>query len=460
MSLADVGARIRSRQVSPVEVTDAALARIEQVNPRLNALWTVTADLAREQARAAETEIAKGEYRGPLHGVPIALKDLIYTRGIRTTMGSKIFQDFVPDYDATVVNKLCDAGAVMVGKAALHEFAYGITNSNPHFGPTRNPWSPERVSGGSSGGSGVAVATGMCYGAIGTDTGGSIRIPAAFCGIAGLKPSRGRISLYGVYPLGFSLDHVGPLARTVVDTGLIYQILAGHDPRDAFSDDHPIGEIALRKSLKGVRVGVPTNFFFDAVEPEVEQLVRKAVSAMEEIGAALVPVEVPEIAELTQASGLSLQAEAWFQHKEHFEARSQDFGEDVRKRLEASAKVTGLDYVRAQVTRARVRRELEEMFRGADVIVTPATPTSAFAIGAAKVTVKGKEEEVGPSATRLLRGFNASGHPALSVCCGFDSQGLPVGLQIVGRMWDEATVLHVGYAYEQAASWHTRCPPT
>ena len=460
LSLADVAALIRSQQVSPVEVTDAALARIEQLNPRLNALWTVTADLAREQARAAETEIIKGEYRGPLHGVPIALKDLIYTRGIRTTAGSKIMQDFVPDFDATVVEKLRAAGAVLVGKAALHEFAYGITNNNPHYGPTRNPWSPERASGGSSGGSAVAVATGMCYGAIGTDTGGSIRIPASFCGIAGLKPTRGRVSLHGVYPLGFSLDHVGPMARTVVDAGLLYQFIAGHDTKDEWSDDHPIGEIALRKSLKGLRVGVPANFFFDAVEPEVEQLVRKAAIAMEDAGAAVVSIETPGIAELTQASGLSLQAEAWFQHKEHFETRAQDLGDDVRKRLEASAKVTGPDYVIAQVTRARVRRELEEMFQSVDLIVTPTTPMTALAISASKVSIRSKEEEVGPAATRLLRAFNASGHPALSVCCGFDSQGLPAGLQIIGRMWDEATVLHVGYAYEQATGWHTRQLPS
>lgn len=459
LALADVAALIRSRQVSPVEVTEAALQRIERLNPRLNALWTVTTELAREQARAAETEIAKGDYRGPLHGVPVALKDLIYTRGVRTTAGSRILADFVPEYDATVVEKLRAAGAVLVGKAALHEFAFGITNNNPHFGPTRNPWDPERSSGGSSGGSGVAVASGMCYGALGTDTGGSIRIPASFCGVAGLKPTRGRVSLYGVYPLGFSLDHAGPMARTVVDVGLLYQILSGFDPRDAFSEERPLGEIGLTKSLQGVRVGVPENFFFDAVEPEVERLVRQAARLLEEAGAAVLPVAVPGIAELTQASSLTLQAEAWYQHKEHVETRPQDLGDDVRQRLEASREVSGYDYVKAQATRARLRRELEVMFQAVDVIVTPATPTTAFAIGATAVRIRGQEEAVGAAATRLLRGFNASGHPALAVCCGFDAQGLPAGLQIVGRLWDEATVLRVGYAYEQAAGWHARRPP-
>jgi aspartyl-tRNA(Asn)/glutamyl-tRNA(Gln) amidotransferase subunit A len=246
------------------------------------------------------------------------------------------------------------------------------------------------------------------------------------------------------------------MTRTVVDAGLLYQIIAGHDPKDGFSDDRSLGEIALRKSLKSIRVGLPSNFFFDAVEPEVEQTVRKAAVVMEDLGAAVVSIEVPGISELTQASGLSLQAEAWFQHKDHFEKRGNDLGEDVRKRLEASSKVSSFDYVKAQATRARVRREIEEMFRSVDVFITPTTPMTAFAVDATKVRIGGKEEEVGPAATRLLRGFNASGHPALSVCCGFDSQGLPVGLQIVGRMWNEATVLHVGYAYEQAAAWHTR----
>jgi aspartyl-tRNA(Asn)/glutamyl-tRNA(Gln) amidotransferase subunit A len=461
MSLADVGALIRSKQVSPVEVTDAALARIEQLNLRLNAFWTVTAELAREQARAAETEIAKGEYRGPLHGVPVGLKDLIYTKGIRTTAGSKIFADFVPDYDATVVEKLRDAGAVIVGKTALHEFAYGISNDNPHYGPTRNPWNPERVSGGSSGGNGVAVATGMCWGAIGTDTGGSIRIPSSFCGIAGLKPTRGRVSLHGVYPLGYSLDHVGPMARNVVDVGLLYQIISGFDPKDEYSEDRALGEIGLRKSLKGVRVGVPTNFFFDSLQPEVEILVRKAVGVMEELGASVIPVEIPGMAELTESSAASLTAEAYFLHKDHLAERPNDLGADVRMRIEKGREMTGADYVRAQLTRARVRRELQELFSQVDALVTPTTPLTAFPFEASPAGAKAVDLRA--SSTLLLRGFNATGHPALSVCCGFTSsltgEGLPAGLQIVSRLWDEATVLHVGYAYEQATDWHTRRPP-
>jgi aspartyl-tRNA(Asn)/glutamyl-tRNA(Gln) amidotransferase subunit A len=458
MSLADVAALMRSKAVSPVEVTEAALERIGKLNPKLNAIWTVTADLARKQARSAEAEIAKGEYRGPLHGVPIGLKDLIYTRGIRTTAGSKILADFVPEYDGTIVEKLYEAGAVLIGKTALHEFAYGITNENPHYGPTRNPWNTERVSGGSSGGSGVAVATGMCYGAIGTDTGGSIRIPASFCGVAGLKPTRGRVSLHGVYPLGYTLDHVGPMARNVVDVGLLYQNIAGFDPQDEFSEDHALGEIGLRKTLKGLRVGLPTNYFYESLQPDVDTLVRKAAQVLEALGAEIVPVTVPGIAEVTQANIVLLSTEAFEGHQEHVEKRWEDIGGDVRARIEKGRAVSGADYVRAHLTRMRVRRELQELFGEVNVIITPATPMTAFPIVGADRQADEKAVQIRAASTGLLRGFNATGHPALVVCCGFDTQGLPGGLQIVGALWDEATVLHVGYAYEQATDWHHRRP--
>jgi aspartyl-tRNA(Asn)/glutamyl-tRNA(Gln) amidotransferase subunit A len=458
MSLADLSTLIRDGQISPVEVTVKALERIECFNPRLNAIWTVTADLAMKQARAAETEILKGHYRGPLHGVPIALKDLVYTRGIRTTAGSKILAAFLPDFDATVIEKLYQAGAVLLGKAALHEFAYGITNDNPHFGPTRNPWNPSRTSGGSSGGSAVAVATGMCFAALGTDTGGSIRVPASFNGVVGLKPTFGRVSLYGVYPLGYTLDHLGPLTRTVADAGVVYQMIAGFDPRDPQSADQPLGEIVIRRSLQGVRVGVPENYFFDAVDPEVKHLVRTALGVLEQCGAQVTAVRVPDMAELTDASRITLLAEAYAVHQNDLEKHPGDLGEDVRLLLEQGKEVGAADYVRAQLTRARLRRDLENVFDQASVIVTPCTPLAAFRIGETKVVLGGEEQDARQASTRPLRAFNASGHPALSVCCGFTGEGLPVGLQIVGRLWDEAAVLHAGYAYEQATEWHHRHP--
>jgi len=460
MPLADLGALMRSKQVSPVEVVEQALARIQKLNPRLNAFWTVTTDLAREQARRAEMEIAKGEYRGPLHGVPVGLKDLIWTRGIRTTFGSKITRDFVPDADAAVVEKLREAGAVLIGKTALHEFAYGITNDNPHFGPTRNPWDPARTPGGSSGGSGVAVATGMCHAALGTDTGGSIRIPASFCGVAGLKPTLGRVSLRNIQPLGYTLDHVGPMARTVVDVGLVYQVIAGFDAEDEFSVDRPLGEIGLRKSLTGVRVGVPEDFFFEALQPDVERAVGKAIEVMRELGAETIPVSLPCMPKLVEVARDLLLVEAYAVHAGKFRERPDDFGGDLKALFEKGRELTAEQYVETQSSRHRLRRELERVFDQVNVIITPATPLTAFLIGIGKVQLGGNEYDARAAATRFTREFNASGHPALTLPCGFDDQGLPIGLQIIGRLWDEAAVLHVGYAYEQATEWHRRRPPS
>jgi aspartyl-tRNA(Asn)/glutamyl-tRNA(Gln) amidotransferase subunit A len=299
----------------------------------------------------------------------------------------------------------------------------------------------------------------MCFAALGTDTGGSIRIPASFNGVVGLKPTFGRVSCHGVFPLGYSLDHVGPLARTVVDAGILYQFIAGFDANDPVSVDHPLGEIALRKSLQGVRVGVPENYFFDAVHPEVEQLVRAALPVLEECGAELIRVRLEGMTDLTEASRLTLSAEAYVAHQKDLENHPNELGQDVKALLEKGREVSAADYVRAQLTRHRVRRELERLFEKMDAIVTPTTPLPAFPIGQTKVELGGKEADARVASTSLLRGFNASGHPALSVCCGFTREGLPAGMQIVGRLWNEAAVLHVGYAYEQATTWHQRRPP-
>jgi aspartyl-tRNA(Asn)/glutamyl-tRNA(Gln) amidotransferase subunit A len=299
----------------------------------------------------------------------------------------------------------------------------------------------------------------MCFAALGTDTGGSIRVPASFCGVAGLKPTRGRVSLRGVYPLAYTLDHVGPMARAVVDVGLVFQVIAGFDPDDEFSEDRPLGEIALKKSLAGVRVGVPENYFFDCVQPDVETAVRQAIQIIESLGAKLVPVQLPGTPELTDANRVTLLTEAYVVHRDHLENHHGDLGPDVKQSLERGREVAATDYVNAQLARLRLRRQLEQLFETVDAVVTPATPLAAFPIGETKVSICGREEDARMASTRFLRGWNASGHPALALCCGFDSQGLPIGLQIVGRLWDEATVLHVGYAYEQATDWHKRRPP-
>lgn len=458
MNLADVAALIRQKQLSPVELAGLALARIAALNPRLNALLTVTGESALEQARQAEREITRGDYRGPLHGVPVALKDLVFTAGVRTTCGAKIMSGFVPDYDATVAARLREAGAISMGKTALHEFAYGITNENTHFGNTCNPWNPRHVSGGSSGGSAVAVASGMCFAALGTDTGGSIRIPGAFCGIAGLKPTFGRISCYGVYPLGPTLDHVGPMARSAVDAGILYQVLAGFDRRDGYSADHPIGEISLRKSLAGLRVGIPASYFHQDVQPDVAAAVGRVPSVLEELGATVTSVVLPDMARLTEVSRNVLLVEGHAGHARHLAEQPDELGADVKLIIERGAAITAREYVHAQLERNRFRIALEEVFDQLDVLLTPATPLTAFPMGTKNVKLGQTEEDARTAATRFTRCFNATGHPALTVCCGFDSAGLPIGLQIVGRLWNEAAVLHAGYAYEQATDWHTRRP--
>jgi len=459
MNLADVAALIRQKQVSPLELTEQCLARISSLNPALNAFITVTADTALAAARLAESEVMKGEYRGPLHGVPVAVKDLIYTAGVRTTCGSKILADFVPNFDATIMNKLRAAGAISLGKAAMHEFAYGITNENPHYGPTRNPWNIQHVSGGSSGGSAVSTATGMCFAAVGTDTGGSIRIPGSFCGIAGLKPTFGRVSCYGVYPLGPTLDHIGPMARSVVDVGILYQALAGFDLEDGYSYDQAVGEISLRKSLRGIRVGLPASYFDSNVQPDVLEAFRRVAPVLEELGAQVSTIALPDMARLTEVSRNALIAEGYAIHAEHLAERPQDLGPDVKVNIEKGRDVSARDYVRVQLERNQFRISMEKIFQSIDVLITPATPLTAFPLGTKNVQLGPEEEDARTAATRFTRCFNATGHPALTICCGFDSSRLPIGLQVVGRFGDEAGVLHAGFAYEQATGWHDRRPP-
>ncbi|MBI2816645.1 MAG: Asp-tRNA(Asn)/Glu-tRNA(Gln) amidotransferase subunit GatA [Acidobacteria bacterium] len=458
MTIADAASLLQSRKVSPVELTAQALEKIAELNPRLNAFITVTAEFAEQQARTAESEIMAGNYRGPLHGIPVAVKDLFYTRGIRTTAGSKILADFVPEFDATAVEKLRNAGAVLLGKTALHEFAYGMVNNNPHYGFTRNPWAPERTPGGSSGGSAVAVATGMAFSALGTDTGGSVRIPASFCGVAGLKPTFGRVSSYGVYPLGYTMDHVGPLARSVQDVAIVYRAIAGYDPQDDLSVDRPFDEVRLGGSIKGLRIGVLEDYFFERLQPEVERSVREAARVLRTLGASVTSVSLAGLADLTEAGRISLLAEAYHLHKQHLEERPGDIGDDVRLLIEQGTQVTATDYIRAQLVRQKIRRALEELLQRVDLILTPTTAITAFPFEMTTVTVGGQQEGARIAGTRLTRPFNASGHPALSVCCGFDSDALPIGLQIVGKLWDEATVLQAGYAYEQATEWNKRRP--
>jgi aspartyl-tRNA(Asn)/glutamyl-tRNA(Gln) amidotransferase subunit A len=453
---------LRKKRISPVELLDAVLTRVNRLNPRLNAYITVAADSARADAMRAEREIARGRWRGPLHGIPISLKDNIATKDIRTTAGSTILAENIPDQDATVVRCLRRAGAVIVGKTNLHEFAYGVTTENPHYGSTRNPWDTERIPGGSSGGSAAALAAGMCFASVGTDTGGSIRIPASLCGIVGLKPTYGRVSAHGTVPLSPTLDHVGPLARTVADAAIVLRAIAGRDPRDAATLALPPLRLPehLKKLPKRRRLGLPRDFFFDRLDDEVRRAVLQAAKYFERHGAQIVELSLPSLAASVEPSNHLALAEATHYHRRMgwFPARAAGYGEDVRKRLEMGADVRAVDYLRAFEMQQRVRAEFDCAFALVDAILAPVTPLPAPQLGRKMLSLGGEEEPVRAALLRLCRPANLAGLPAISVPCGFTRQGLPVGLQIIGPRCGEEIVLRLALAYEQAHEWHHRHP--
>lgn len=455
LDLAKVARLLKRRTVSPVEVTRAVLLRIASVSHRLNAFLTVTADEALADARRAERAIRAGRYRGPLHGVPVSAKDLVQTAGIRTTCASKILADWVPAQDATVIRRLREAGAILVGKTHLHEFAYGPTNLNPHYGPARNPWDPERMTGGSSGGSAVAVGTGCSYLSVGTDSGGSVRIPAALCGVVGLKPTYGRISRAGIFPLSWSQDHAGPLTRSVADAALALQALVGFDPADPGSSREPVPNFskALRAGVKGIRLGVPKEFFWDDVDRQVTEVVRKAIAVLTGLGASVREVSWPTAAEAKALSFLIMGAESFSVHERWLKERPEDYGPDVRQRLAQGATILAADYLRAQRLRRWFIESLDAVFADCDALLTPTVAVAAPPLEEATLQWASGAETLTAAFPRLTRAFNLTGTPALSVPCGFTSGRLPVGLQIAGRAFDEATVLRVGHAYEQAAGF-------
>ncbi len=459
MTICEASAAIRDKQVSPVELTTAAISRIERLNPTLNAFITITADYALTRARQAEAEVAAGRGRGPLHGIPIAVKDLFAMRGVRNTSGSRIFENFVPDFDSTVVEKLEAAGAVILGKTNMHELAYGITSANPHFGPVRNPWDTGRSPGGSSGGSGAAVAANLVFGAMGSDTGGSIRIPASFCGTVGLKPTYGRVSRYGALPLGYSLDHMGPLTRSVRDAAIFLNAIAGRDRRDDTSSRRPTVDFVPEDgcSIRGMRLGFPENFYFERLDPEVESAVRGAMARAESLGAAVKPVLVPDIAALNAIGQVILLSEASAILEPYMDDRAR-FGADVLARLDQGRLIPATDYINAQRIRRKLRLEFDRLWSEVDCIFMPATPNTAPRIGENTIRLGGHDEDTRLATTRLVRGINVLGLPALSMPCGLSGAGLPVGLQIVGPAFDEATILRIGAALEDSGVTVSPCP--
>ena len=454
LGAAELGRRMARREVSPVEVAAAMLARIERLDPALNGFLLVTEERALAEAREAEREIAAGGARGPLHGVPLALKDIFDTAGLRTTAGSRILADHVPARDATVVARLRAAGLVLLGKTNMYEFAYGVTNDNPHYGPSRNPWDRERSTGGSSGGSGAALAAGLCHVSLGTDTGGSIRIPAGACGVVGLKPTFGRVSRRGVWPLSWSLDTVGPMARSVEDAALLLNAIAGPDPEDEWCAARPAEDFTrdLERGLRGLAMGVPREWFFDGLDPDVEAAVRAAIGVLEREGACRVAASLPHVPEAHTAAHAMLAAEASAFHEPWLRERPEDYGADVRRALELGHLVSGVDYVNARRMQSVVRAEFLAALREADVLVAPTLPCAPLRVGEAA------SREPAVAWNRLVTPLNLAGLPAISVPCGLDRAGLPVGLQIVGRPFDEATVLRAARAFERATDWHARRP--
>jgi aspartyl-tRNA(Asn)/glutamyl-tRNA(Gln) amidotransferase subunit A len=454
-SIDQIGKLFRKRKLSPVELTKIMLARIEQLNPKLNAYLTVAAELALAQAKQAERELfaTRGRKahrdRGPLHGIPISLKDNIFTAGIRTTAGSKILKDFVPQHDAKIVVQLKEAGAVLLGKTNMHEFAYGVTTNNPHFGPAHNPWDLSRTPGGSSGGSAAALAAGLCCGSIGTDTGGSIRIPAALCGLVGLKPTFSRVSVADVVPLSPHLDCVGPLARSVADAALLLDSIFVYG-----ENEQRLHNAAKSPSHRHFRLGLPKDFFFKIVSPEVEYAFDEALRLFRKLGANLKQVSIPLLHETEDAGNQIAWAEATHYHQQAgwFPSHSADYGEDVRTRLEIGAKVPATTYLQAMELRDSFIEHFHAAMAKADVdaLVVPTTPIPAPPIGEETTSVSGTNHPTRALLLRLNRPANLAGLPAISIPCGFTPDALPVGLQLVGAVTDEALLLRIAATFERA----------
>lgn len=448
---------LRGQKLSPQDLTAACLRQIERLNPALNAFITITENSPETSSseRAKDINPISSSARPmSLSGIPIAVKDLFDTAGIRTTAGSKFFSDNIPEKDAYVVGKLKEAGALILGKTNTHEIALGVTGNNPHYGTARNPWDTTRIPGGSSSGSAIAVATGMVLGALGTDTGGSIRIPASLCGVVGFKPTYGRVSLSGVFPLSWNLDHVGTLTKTVEDAALILQIISVYDPMDPASIKMLTGDYLRRLAgnMKGRKVAFGIGEYIESADPEVLSAVREAANIFASFGCRVQEVDISWMREAALANKTMTQADGAAVHRERLKEHPDWFGEDIRRRLEDGAKTTSTEYILARRTQAEVRKRCEQFFESHDLLLIPTTPIAA-------PTIEGNDavEQAG-RLTRFTAPFNLAGLPALSVPCGFTEEGLPIGLQIVSRAWADAKVLNAGYTFEQASEWHKKRP--
>lgn len=444
ITLAEASELLRRKEVSPVELTGTCLTRIDELNPSINAFITVMRERALAEARAAEVEISAGNWRGPLHGIPIGLKDLIDTAGVKTTCGSALFAERVPTEDAYIVSRLQSAGAVLIGKQNMQEFAYGGTSTSSYFGPVRNPCDNDRIAGGSSGGSAAAVATGMCFGAIGTDTGGSVREPAAFCGIVGLKPTYGRVSVRGVFPLSASLDHVGPLCRDVRDTALLLQAIAGYDKLDTTCVDWPVESYTEKLAeTTRPRIGIVRHPFFDNLDHEIAVAIDKALKQIGNFAADMSEIDLSATPTAVQAP------EVWAIHAKTFAATPEQYAPWIRARLKQAAAIDTVSYIEARQHLDRVRREIDDVFAKVDFLITPTTPVPPITI---KEALEMSPDPAGELWLRNTRPFNAYGVPTISIPCGLTRASLPIGLQISAAHFCEAKLLAFAFAIEQTFS--------
>ena len=453
LTISEIAPMIQAREVSPVELAEAALAEAERRQPTLNSFITIMREPAMEQAEQAEEELSRGEYRGPLHGIPIGIKDNIATGGIKTTLGTKVLKDHVPDEDAEVVRRCKAAGAIILGKESLEEFAAGATSNNPHYGAVHNPWGLDHIPGGSSGGGGANVAAGVTFASLGTDLGGSVRLPGAFCGVVGLKQTFGRVSQRGLLVTSFNGDHIGPMTRSVSDSALVLQAIAGYDPLDPSTVPVPVDDYALvmERGIQGLTMGIPSNHYFDLLDPEVEAAVRRAIAALEELGVASREVSLPSM-EYVGALRFAAMADSVVTHEPYIASNREDYGPDTLYRTLAGQFVLGRDYSKAMKVQRIIKEEHARVLQGVDFLVTPTTPMPAPRIDAETITVDGKAQKVrGPGSGHISRNTspeNATGFPAITVPCGFSESGLPIGLQFIGRPWEEGNLFRIAHAYE------------
>ncbi|MBM2803068.1 MAG: amidase [Deltaproteobacteria bacterium] len=445
LTIAEAAAGLRRKQFSTVELTEVCLDRIEALDGKLHSFITLTADLARQQAKQADQELQRGKDRGPLHGIPIALKDLYATKGIRTTCHSAVLHNWLPDHDAATVTKLQEAGTILLGKLGMHEFAFGGPSVDAPFPAVRNPWNPAHIPGGSSSGSGAALAAGFCYGALGSDTGGSIRTPSSHCGIVGIKPTYGRVSRFGVIPLSWSLDHAGPMARSVEDCAIILQALAGYDANDNASANVAVPNFRerLNDGIRGLRIGVPRTNWFDenlGIDPQTDAVFNQALKVLETLGAQIIEIAGEPFSLARKANQTILVCEAYAYHEKTLHETPMKFGSSVRRRILEGAFLSAADYLTAQRARTVLNEQIRANFDKVDVFAVPGDPN---------------EQNLRPSFTNP---FNLTGLPAISVPCGFTDGNLPAGIQFVAPAFQEATCFRVGYAYEQATEWRKQRP--